>query len=165
MRQRHGLGMLLMACALLAFAGGRAWGVQGDIVATGDWSGTIGTSDLTGGAGTDLNSIYTSDSDQVSITISNTADDWDFWRVDVRKSDTTWDDDLVVSVMRTSSGTGAGGISGGTSYVAAGALDTEFFRGRGDRSNILAKLRLSGVSVQVPPNTYSTSIVFTVVDT
>lgn len=164
MRQMHWLRLLLTACVLISLAGGWAWGVQADITATGNWSGTIDASGLTGGAGTDLNPTYTSASDQVSITISNTSDDWDFWRVDVRKSDTNWHNDLGLSVRRTSSGTGTGSISGGTSYIAAGDLDTEFFRGRGDRSNILVKLQLSGVSVQVLPGTYSASIVFTVVD-
>jgi hypothetical protein len=143
----------------------RAWAVQGDITATGNWSGTIDSGDLTGGPGTDLNPTYTSGSSQVSITISNTGDDWDFWRVDVRKSDTNWHGDLQISVRRTSSGTGGGAISGGTSYQAAGDVDAQFFTGRGDRSDVNVKLQLSGVSVQVPPDTYATSVVFTVVDT
>jgi len=161
----RGLGLVFAAWVLLGLAGGCAWGVQADITATGNWSGTIDSSHLTGGAGTDLISIHTSGSEQVSITISNTAGDWDFWRVDVRKSDTNWHADLALSVRRTSPGSGTGSISGGTDYVAAGDLDTAFFNGRGDRTDVYVKLQLSGVSVQVVPDTYSASIVFTVVDT
>jgi len=154
---------VLFVCLLSLCVCSLGWAI--DITSTGNWAETINAGDLVGGAGTDLNDQYTSASDQVAITISNTLDDNDNWRVDVRKSDTSWHNDLSVSVKRTDGGSGTGAISGGTSFQTAGAVDAEFFNGRGDRSNVHVQLQVSGMSVSIPPATYSTSIVFTVVDT
>ena len=153
---------LAVGCILIAFCAVPVWGL--DVAVSGDWSGVISSTDLMGGADTDLNSSYTSNSNQGAVTITGAADDSDLWRLDVRRSDAVWHNGLAISVKRTSSGTGGGAVSGGTDYIAAGAVDTEFFRGRGDRSAIEFEFKLSGVSVQVPPNSYATSIILTVVD-
>jgi hypothetical protein len=153
---------LAVGCAVVLLFAAPGWGL--DIDATGDWTGVIDSGDLIGGAGTDLISTYTSDPDQGSVTITGASGDSDAWRVDVRRSDTTWHGNLAIAVKRTSDGTGGGSVSGGASYVDAGLVDAEFFSGTGNRSGVEFQLRLSGVSVQVPPNSYSTSIILTVVD-
>jgi hypothetical protein len=136
-----------------------------DIVVTGSWALTIDASNLTGGAGTDLIDTYESASNQVTVTISGTTGDSDNWRVDVKRTDSTWHNDFTLSVKRTGDGAGGGSISGGTAYQAVGTSDSAFFSGAGDRSDVPVQLELSGVSVQVAPNTYSTSVTYTVVDT
>ncbi len=137
-----------------------------DITATGDWTSlVIGAANLIGGAGTDLQSTYESAADQTSITVSNCTSPDDAWRVDVRRTDGTWDTGVTLSVRRTGDGTGTGSISGGSTYQAVGTIDVTFFTGSGDRTALPISYQLSGVSVQVPPNLYSTTVTFTVVDT
>ena len=131
------------------------------ITVTGSWTQTIDASDLQAGAGSDLIDTYESASDAVSIDISQTGGDW---RVDVKKVDTNWHSNFQLSVRRTSSGTGSGTISGGTSYQEVTDTDQSFFNGTKSRDGINVQLKLSGVSVQIPPDTYSTTVYYTVVD-
>jgi len=132
-----------------------------DIAATGDWSLTITCADLQAGPGSDLVSTYESASDAVLLTITNTGGG--AWRVYVRRTDTTWHGNFTLSVRRTGDGTGGGTISGGTAYQAIGETDAEFFSGTGDRSNIPVQFKLAGMSLQVPPATYATTITYAVV--
>ncbi len=165
MKRLQCLAVVLTAWVFITLTGTCAWAVLGDITATGNWSETIDASDLSAGAGTDLTSTYESAASQTLITISNTGGSSDTWRVDVRRADTTWHGDFTLSVQRTGSGTGGGPISGGTSYQAVGTSDASFFSGGGDKTDVPVQLKLDGMSVQVPINTYSTTVTFTVVDT
>jgi len=144
---------------LFIFAGQN--GLATDISLTGNWSETIDENDLLAGAGTDLKSSYESLPDQVSITISDTTGSW---RVDVKRVDTTWHADLSLSVKRTGSGTG-GGISGGDAYATVTASDQSFFTGSNDVSGITVQIKLGGISIQILPDSYSTTLYYTVVDT
>lgn len=149
-----------LACILLSQT------VEGiDLAEVGNWSRTVDANDLLAGAGTNLISTYESNSDQGLLTISGTTGDADNWRVDVRKSDISWNNNLTLSVKRTGSGSGTGSISGGGAYQAVGDTDSALFSGSGDRINIPMQLQLSGISVSIPPGTYSASIIYTVVDT
>jgi len=132
-----------------------------DFMATGEWSRTIGAGDLQAGAGSDLVSTYESAETAALLTISNTGGA--LWRVDVRRTDTTWHGNFTLLLRRTGDGTGGGPISGGTAYQAIGETNAEFFSGTGDRTNIPVQFKLAGMSVQVPPNTYATTITYTVV--
>ena len=128
-------------------------------------SRTIDVSDLQAGAGTDLNPDYYSAANAISIDVSGTTGIEDQWRVDVRKVDTTWHSNLHLHTRRTSDGDASpANISGGSSYQEMSGTDQQFFTGEGDIIGIEAQLKLSGVSVQIPPNTYSTTVYFTVVD-
>lgn len=129
------------------------------------WLEIIDKSDLIAGAGTDLISTYESTSDQVSINISGTTSGEDNWRVDVKRVDTDWHNDLSLYAQRTSNGSGGGTISGGSQYMAVTTGDQTFFSGRGDRTGIEVQLKVSGVSIQIPPGTYTTTLYYTVVDT
>ena len=135
-----------------------------DITATGSWSRTIDASDLASGAGSDLVGIYESAVNATVLTLLNTTGNTDNWRIDVRRSDSTWHGDFILYIQRTSDGTGGGSISGGLSYTAIGTTDSQFFSGAGDRSSVNLQYKLTGMSVSIPPNTYSTTVVFTVVD-
>lgn len=126
---------------------------------------TINESDLQAGAGSDLNPDYYSAANAISIDVSGTTGGEDQWRVDVRKVDTTWHSDLHLYIRRTSDGDASpANISGGSSYQETNGTDQEFFTGEGDITGIEAQLKLSGVSVQISPDTYSTTVYFTVVD-
>ena len=134
-----------------------------DIVVTGDWLLTVDASDLQAGAGSDLIDTYESIADAVSISISGTAGASDNWRVDVKKVDTDWYGSFYLYVKRTSGGTG-GSVSGGAAYQEITDADESFFDGSDDVSGIGIQLKLSGVSVQIPPDTYTTTVYYTVVD-
>jgi hypothetical protein len=135
-----------------------------DITATGSWNRTIDTSDLASGAGSDLIGIYESTVNATVLTVLNTTGNTDNWRIDVRRSDSTWHGDFILYIQRTSDGTGGGSISGGLSYIAIGTTDSQFFSGAGDRSSVNLQYKLTGMSISIPPNTYSTTVVFTIVD-
>jgi len=155
----------LFACALLLVATGdfsEAAIITISIDATGDWSETIDASDLQAGAGSDLKSTYESAAGTGLLTISGTSGNGDTWRVDVRRSDTTWHTNFTLSVKRTGDGTGGGSISSRAAYQAIGLSDAAFFSGAGDRSGIPLQFKLEGMSLQVPPATYSTTITYTV---
>ena len=135
-----------------------------DITATGSWNRTIDESDLAAGAGSDLIGIYESSVNATVLTVLNTTGNTDNWRIDVRRSDGTWHGDFILYIQRTSDGTGGGSISGGLSYIAIGTTDSQFFSGAGDRSSVNLQYKLTGMSISIPPNTYSTTVVFTIVD-
>jgi len=132
-----------------------------DIAVTGSWVLSIGATDLVAGAGSDLEPNYTSASDAVQIDISNTAGNW---QVDVRRTDSNWHSNFILKVKRTSDGTGSGTISGGTTEVTVTQTDQEFFTGSSDRGDVHVELTLENVSVQIPPDSYMTTVYYTVVD-
>lgn len=132
-----------------------------DISVIGSWFETTDENDLLAGAGTDLKNSYESPDDQVLITISGTTGGW---RVDIKKVDGNWHADLALSVRRTGSGAG-GSVSGGDTYTEVTATDQPFFTGSGGVSGITAQIKLSGISIQVLPDNYSTTVYYTVVDT
>jgi hypothetical protein len=140
----------------------------GSIDVNGSWSETINVNDLIAGAGSDVNSTYTSPADQATVDITLTSGALDEWRVDVKKSDSNWHSSTHLYLRRSSDGTpghiGAT-ISGGTSYLEVTDIDQVFFSGSGDRLNVGIQLRLTGFSVHVPPGNYSTTIILTFVDT
>jgi hypothetical protein len=133
------------------------------ITVTGSWVETIDKNDLLSGAGSDLQTTYTSVSGQISIDISGTSGASDAWRVDIRKVDDNWNNNLYPYVMRISDGTG-GSVSGGASYQEVSDINTSFFSGSGDVTGINVQLRLTGASIQIPPASYSTVFYYTVVD-
>jgi len=128
---------------------------------SGNWSKTIDSSDLQSGAGSDLNDTYTSSTDTVTVDISGTVGDW---QLDVKKIDSNWDAGLVLYVKRTTDGTGFGSISQGTTYQQVTDIDQNFFNGTDDRSNIKVQLQLTGVSIQIQPDIYTTAVYYTVSD-
>ena len=126
---------------------------------TGSWTLTIDVSNLIGGPGTDLTDMYESAANQIVIDVSATGNT--SWRVDVSKSDITWPGQFHLDVQRTGDGTGNGTVSGGLTYQEITSTDTEFYQGTKKRENVPVQLRLRGVSVV--PNTYTTTVYYTVV--
>jgi len=158
---RKGIRLLLLALPLLC-CGGVCWAIT--ITVTGNWAETIDASDLQAGAGSDLISTYESASNVGIVDISSTAGNW---ALVIKKTDTNWHGNFHLYVKRTSDGSGSGTISGGTAYQEITDTDQPFFRGSSDcfdRSNINLQLKLEGVSIQVPPGTYTTKIYYTVSD-
>lgn len=170
-RQMKQQGKLTLVGFLLCFAIIPVVIMVGEVIAqisittTGGVSRTIDASDLVSGAGSDLISDYESAADAVSANISGTTGAEDQWRVDVRKVNTTWHGNLHLYIRRTSDGDAPSTrISGGGSYQEVTGTDQEFFNGEGDITGIEAQTKLSGVSIHIPPDTYSAVVYFTVVD-
>ena len=149
----------LIVLASLVCSGGICWAIS--ITATGSWSETIDASDLQAGAGSDLISTYESAADAVIIDITDTSG---AWGLDVKKIDTNWHSNLHLHVKRTSDGQGPGSISGGTSYQEVTDTDLSFFSGDRWRSDVDIQLKLTGVSIQVPLDTYTTTVYYTIFD-
>lgn len=149
---------------LLVMFGLIATGEKGEaavsITVSGSWSLSIDASDLVAGAGSDLIGTYQSNSDQIVLDIDVGKGNF---RVDVSKINTNWHSDFQLYVRRTSDGTGSGKISGGTSYQEVTDTYQSFFTFKKDRTGINLQLKLSGVSVQVAPDTYTTTVYYTVV--
>jgi hypothetical protein len=131
------------------------------IVVTGSWTRTIDAADLQGLAGSDLNPFYESATNQIGIDIRQTQTNW---RVDIKKVDTNWHGNFHLFVRRTSNGNGSGNISGGTTYQEVTDADLAFFSGSLTRNFIDVQLRLEGVSVQVPQDSYATTVYYTVTE-
>jgi hypothetical protein len=146
----------LLVSLLLSMATAEAGIV--DIVASGGWSAVIGSSDLIGGAGTNLGDKESAPS-ATFLTVSATGFNW---RVDVMRSDIAWNGNLILYVRRTSDGTGSGIVFGGTSYGLVGTVGASLFSGNGSRANMGVQYKLHS-SVLVPPGTYSTTVIYTVV--
>jgi len=132
-----------------------------DITVTGSWDLTINASDLQSGAGSDLNPTYKSENNQIRIHIRNTNTSW---VVSVRGQVTNWHPDLQFYVRRTTDGGGPGSISGGTSWLRVTTIDQQFFTGSRQRANIHVRCGLTGVSVKIPPDTYSGTVIYTVTE-
>lgn len=145
------LGTLIFCNRLLA----------ADIYATGGWTEVIDASDLVSGAGSDLNSQYESASDATTIDIENA----EFYNVYVRKSDSNWHPSLALYIRRTGSGSGGGSVSGGLTYRQVSDADTYFFQGYLPRTGITARYKMTGLSISIPPDTYSTTVILTIIET
>ena len=140
--------------------------VMAGIIITGSWSLSIGSTDLISGAGSDISNPFVSLANQVSIEVTDARPFRDDWRIDIHKSDAIWPAGFRLFVMRTGDGTGhnKATISGGLSYLEISDTDQLFFLGAGNRSGIPIQLKLEGVSVQIPPGLYSTTVIYTVTE-
>lgn len=135
-----------------------------DLTSAGSWTRIVTETDLQGGAGSNLVATYTSNANEVSLSITGTIDAADNWRIDIRRSDDIWHDDFSLFIRRTGDGIGPGAISGGSAYQEITLTDAPLFYGAGDRTGVSLQLQLDGMSVNVPAATYSTTITYTVVD-
>jgi len=122
------------------------------ISASGGWSETIDENDLLSGAGSDLQSTYESATDATLLTISECQNSDDTWQVSVSYSSSSWP--FTLSVKK----------SGGN-YQTITTTQADFFSGSGDTSDIALQYKLEGMSIEIAPGTYSSTITYTVVDT
>ncbi len=84
-----------------------------------------------------------------------------YWSVTVYKSDINWNRSVKVYVRRTNNGSGSGSTWGGSNYRQIRNIPLTFLQGSGTLSNIYLQYKLSGISVNLPSNTYYTDIVYT----
>jgi hypothetical protein len=132
-----------------------------NISISGSWSRVIEAADLQAGPGSDLTATYTSATNQITMSVTTTAN----WRVEVRRIDTVWHADFVLSIRRTNSGTsGPGTVNGGAAYLPITTTDQTFVTGNRTLWGITLQEQLGGVSISIPPGTYTTTVQYTVAD-
>jgi len=136
--------------------------VAANITITGSWVLTIGVADLTGRPGTNLTANYNSATNQVLMDVTTTLTNW---RVDVLRIDTNWTALVTLSIRRTGTGSGTGTVTGGGAFMAITTTSQTFVTGTGNRAGIQLQERISGVSVSIPADIYTTTVQYTVVDT
>jgi hypothetical protein len=130
-----------------------------DLTSMGNWVENITAANLVSGAGSDLQPQFESLSGVMSLTISNASG---AWMLRARLGGSGGHSDVTIFAKRTSGGSGPGSISGGTAYMELTGSDAELFSGAEDRGNISLQFKLTGLSRNVPPATYLSSIIFTV---
>lgn len=134
------------------------------ITATGGWSYTFGTVTE---AGSNLSTTaIASTTSQTVIGFSGMSGN--SYIVRVHKSDIDWNASLVLSIQRTSNGSGGGGgnsISGGTTSFALTGSPQVYFSGNpgnGTRTGINNQYRITGQTVLIPAKTYTANVVYTI---
>lgn len=156
--------MRTLFCSILfwVFLFARADAIE--LTAAGGLMRIVNSSDLMAGAGSNLATAY-DDAAATTLAIANTTGSSDHWRIDVKRSDSTWNSSLKLYVKRISDGSGNGAVTDGLSYVEITGNEIQFFSGSGDRSGLSLSYELTGMSVAIEPKMYSTTVTFTVIDT
>ncbi|MBD3336071.1 MAG: hypothetical protein GF355_11205 [Candidatus Eisenbacteria bacterium] len=156
------MGSRLVLATLLLFTAASASGAV-DLALLGSWAAEVEPEGPGAGAAGAAGGRESS-ADEVVLSIHNTRGPNDAWRLDVRRSDTKWTDHLTLWVKVTSAGTGEGSVNRRAHYQEITTGDTPLCSGTGDRNGVCIQLRLTGMSPEVPPDRYLSSIVYTVVD-
>jgi hypothetical protein len=88
------------------------------------------------------------------------------WRIDVQKIDSNWPSELRLAIQRTSAGKSPNleSITGGTVYQYLNSSPQTLFQGKGIVAEVALKYAITGLSVLIPVDTYSTSVVFTLIE-
>lgn len=102
----------------------------------------------------------------LTISISN-SDGCANWQLSVTSSPSVWNPNLRLWVSKTNDGSAsAPGASifpnGTTAYQEISAIPQNFFSGVKDRLSIQISYKISGMSVLIPVQTYSTTINYTI---
>lgn len=130
------------------------------ITVTGSWSQTVGASNLASGAGSNLSNPVASPTDQLSIAVgSGSGSGSGNSHVTVQRVDTGWNSNLNIYVQMTSNN---GTVSGGTAYLLVTTSPQTFITEKGNPT-VGVQVKLDGLSLQVPPGTYTTGLLFTVI--
>lgn len=155
--------VFFMLCALFLFFHPTPPVRAATLSSAGNWVQNISSSDLTFGAGSDLTDTYTSVTAATTLEVSECAGETEEWQISIKRVDQIWDGGrFVLAVKRTSVGVGAGTITGGdSSFQEVTTSDALFITGQGNRSGITIQYQLTGVSIQILPDNYSTVVEFT----
>lgn len=127
----------------------------------GNWAKTIAASDISE-AGNDYPTSYESNTNQTLLTIN--PKNWNkLIIVYVKRNDIAWNTNLNLKVKRTSNGTnGNTNIGGGLIYQTITNIDANFFTCKGYHAFIPLQYEITGISVVLPAQSYSTEIMYTV---
>lgn len=117
-------------------------------------------------AGADLNGTLQTASNYNQLDILNVASTQD-WKISVSKSDINWPAAFVPYVQRTANGVPCGSCAGvntitsPSGYLQITNLEQDFIFGSGEVTGIDVQFRVTGISLTVDADNYSTEIIFT----
>ncbi len=132
----------------------------GGLMATGDWNETIDENDLLSGAGSDITDTYESAVNAtrlMSINMRNKT-----WEMTIEMSETNWHGDFSIYARRTDN---SGSVTGGQTYQEITTSTEYFFEGSGNQLNLLIQYQLRGVTLQIPADIYTITIIYTITET
>ncbi|SDW37522.1 hypothetical protein SAMN05444411_101595 [Lutibacter oricola] len=134
------------------------------IKVSGNWNKTLSVTDISI-AGNDYAPYYESKTNQTRLTVSPIPNSWynrkyTRFKVFVHKADFNWHSNLNLEVKITSN---THGNSTGKQYQEVTNYSNLFFETIGKQSNIKLQYKISGLSVTIPAETYSTEIIYTVI--
>ena len=136
---------------------------------TGNWNPTLSSTQIIE-AGNDYNATLSSSTNQTLLTHSLGGGFFNQlfggWQVNIQRIDSNWNPALQLEIRRTGVGSSTifSGINGGTIYQQVSPSSTIFYTGRGNFNNVPMQYRLQGMSVTLPVGTYSTTIIYTLLD-
>jgi len=134
------------------------------------WDVNLKDSDYTG-PGEDLvdSNLLESSTNEVTISVDSgdkPKDPPSSWIVTVRRVDSNWDDDLVISVRIAASDYPAGVVGGKLGYFEVTDSDQNFFWGTGDTDSFGLQFLIQNVSVlYVNADDFGTELQYTVTAT
>jgi hypothetical protein len=137
------------------------------LTVSGGWNRTLATTNITQ-AGTNYaaNGTLSSATNQSTINVSSAANSVAY--VYISKSDVSWDSRLIISALRTGSGSGSANFSttNGTTALTISNVSQYFFEvrpGSGTQVlNIPIQYIIRGFTVLLPAKTYTTTLLYTV---
>lgn len=122
-------------------------------------------------AGSNISESLTSADDGYLISVNilpNTVQNniYNTWHIQVRRNDLSWHPNLNIHLQRTGEGDYyyANTLSGASEYISISSINQTFINGRGWIDNIPFQLKITGISATLPAKSYSTEIVFTLID-
>lgn len=165
--------------SILFFSVVHAYG-QATVIASGNWSLTRGSSNITD-AGLDFANVATSGAAGETTLNLNGMEKNKTWKVYIRRIDSNWHPSLVLTAIKQSDGTVSAANSGVTIAVSPAAnaaiqtiatsSTTPFFTAIPSNScnscsllNMKIRYEISGISVTIPVGTYETQVEYTITD-
>lgn len=132
------------------------------ISVSGNWAKTIAATDISE-AGNDYPTSYESNTNQTLLSLNPNSQGKGI-NVYVTRSDIKWHNDLILQIRHTSTGNN-NSVDSGFLYetITNGQSSiTPFFTCKGAVSSMTLQYRITGISVLLPVDIYSTTITYTV---
>jgi hypothetical protein len=131
----------------------------------GNWYLTIQSTEITE-AGNDFTGNYESAVNQMLFSRNATSQYKPNWNVTINKSDVFWHSNLKLWIRRTGDGTQVSGstINNGANYLEVLNTPVNFFDGYKEVDEVPLQLKITGLSVIIPANSYYTLLTFTVTE-
>jgi hypothetical protein len=134
-----------------------------DIYVTGSWSLELGATDLISGAGSGYPNSFQSSTSQISLEIDAPSESVE-WEVYVAKRSNNWHPNLSLGITRMTTGGNQYILDGQGSPTEINGSETYFFSGQSDAVGIECQLQIEGTSLAIPPDTYTTTVYYLVID-
>jgi len=133
-----------------------------------NWNKTFQASDISN-AGSDYNAFYESSSNQHRITFTskpknNYTNNYAIFALSIHKEDINWHPNLNLEVKRTGGSTNGHTLYYGDYYRTVTNNSSLFLYSRGNVKNIPIQYKISGISVLLPVENYTTRIVYTIMN-